>query len=142
MKTLVKNGQLTQTIEVKAAQTAKGKACLSIVTDKRLSKEDFRDLMLNIQLAGGYGFLAFVPELKGKFISAVRISETDLKSLVNAYVWNEPETKEVKAATKKAAGKGVIKGATKNPDETDNTLNTFTPEQIKQALAILSAMKK
>lgn len=89
-------------ITIFAGETSTGKPCLAVLTDLRLSPEDFKDLMLNIQIAGGYGFLKFYPEHKTKLISATKVDRETFTSLVKAYNWIKAEPKKpTKAINKK-----------------------------------------
>lgn len=85
--------------QIFASETNTGKPCLAILTDKRLSTEDFKELMLNIQIAGGYGFVKFFAEHKTRLIAATKIDRETLESLVSSYVWLTPEKKAVTAKT-------------------------------------------
>ena len=86
--------------------TSSGKKCYSALTTKRLSIDDFKSLMHDITLAGGYGFTKFYPEHKAKLISCTGLEATMFNDLCNQYTWNEPqpkESKETKKSAKKAA---------------------------------------
>lgn len=113
MKTTSKNTAKTAKItdfsaiekpfKILASETNSGKPCLVLVTDLRLSTEDFKALNLDIQTAGGYGFMKFYPELKGRFLSATKVDRTTLESLANQYVWKKAEPKEKTKKTGKTA---------------------------------------
>jgi hypothetical protein len=97
MTTLTVNNK--QQIEVIGATTSSGKPCLAIVTNKRLSTEDFKSFMGDIQQAEGFGFTKYFPEHKAKLICAVKIEAPLLEALANAYQWSEVAPKAAKVAT-------------------------------------------
>lgn len=85
--------------------TQSGKKVLSALTKKRLSIEDFKDLMSDITLAGGYGFTKFYPEHKTKLISATGLTPELFTDLLNQYNWTDPTPKQKSAKSEAKAAK-------------------------------------
>lgn len=111
--------------------TKSGKKLVYLVTDKRLSLEDFKNLMRDILIAEGYGFKKYYPEHKASYISATGIDGKTLQSLAAAYQWTETEKKEPKT---KKPGKGTN-------TQTDNATSPIDPEVWKQFQAFQAMLK-
>lgn len=123
-------------------QTNGGKKCFALVTDLRLSTDNFKKLMADISLAGGYGFMKFHAETKKRFITVTGIDGGTLSSLAAQYEWTAPEPKVVKVAKKditKQTGKGP--NQTKTEDAKQQALKDIAasnPAILEQLLALLS----
>jgi hypothetical protein len=61
------------TKQIITGTTDKGKKCYAVLTDLRLSKDDFKALMADIRIAEGYGFTKYFAEYKKSLITAVNI---------------------------------------------------------------------
>lgn len=87
--------------------TKSGFKCFGVLTDLRISNEDFKSLMHEITIAGGYGFMKFYPDHKTKLISAMGIEKGLFSDLLEQYNWTKPEPKQpkVKATSKKVSAK-------------------------------------
>lgn len=98
--------------EILKGETKSGKPCIGLKTGLRLSKESFKQLLAEIQLAGGYGFTKYYPG-KGNFITATNIDAETLTSLAKGHVWTKPEPKPEKTKkgpknkTDKAKSNGI-----------------------------------
>lgn len=120
---------------VNEGTTSTGKKLVYLVTDKRLSTEDFKRLMADITLAEGYGFMKYYPEQKARYISATGIDAKTLQSLAAAYVWHTAEPKEakVKSAKKSDKAPNAQKGQTETP--------AIDPEMLAKFLAFQDMLK-
>lgn len=129
-------------IQIIESTTKAGKKCLVIDTDLRLSIEDFKTLMADIQLAGGYGFTKFFPELgKRSLIAAVTIDEPTFNALILQYDWKQPEPKAPKAPKGKGASKGAKKSRETHNTNNSNTIDPSMVEMFSKFQAFLSANK-
>jgi hypothetical protein len=99
----------TATKQIITGTTDKGKKCYAVLTDLRLSKDDFKALMADIRIAEGYGFTKYFAEYKKSLITAVNIEPELFASLCDQYAWNTKEEKETKHVATKAAAKSATK---------------------------------
>lgn len=139
METSVKTAAKTTKKEVLTiieSVTNNGKKCLAVLTDLRLSKDDFKSLMSDIQIAEGYGFVKYFADHKKRLVSAVNIEKPMFEALVNQYTWTAPEPKET--ATKKA-GKATNKTKQK---ETATETPSIDPALLAQFLEFQKMIKK
>lgn len=118
--------------------TNNGKKCFAVLTDLRLSKDDFKSLMSDIQIAEGYGFVKFFADHKKRLVSAVNIERPLFESLVSQYEWVKPEPKET--ATKKT-GKATNKTKQKET-ATGGETPSIDPALLAQFLEFQKMIKK
>jgi hypothetical protein len=103
MKTIVKNNETkVNGLTVIQSATNGGKKCVALLTEKRLSIEDFKSLMNDIRTAEGFGFMKYNDEHKLRLVTATGIEADLFLALCGQYNWSE---KVVKTATKKTPAK-------------------------------------
>jgi hypothetical protein len=119
------------------SQTSGGKKCIVLQTDKRLSVPDFKQLMADITLAGGYGFMKFYPEHKARYITATGIDGHTLQSLAAQYVWTVAEPK-VKA---EKSGKASNTKKDKQTEAKQQAITDIDPVLFAQFQAFQAMLK-
>lgn len=85
--------------------TKSGKSCLLVDTNGlRIEKEQYKELMQNVTLLGGFGFQKYSEEHGKRLLAFMNVSKDDLNGLLTGYNW-APKVKKAnstKRATKQS----------------------------------------
>jgi hypothetical protein len=123
------------------SQTDKGKKCVALISgDLRLSTDDFKALMTDIRVAGGFGFMKFFAEHNARLITATGIDVNTFAALCAQYTWAKPADKSTKKSaevtinlpTTAVEPTGKKKAGRKSPE---------IPAEVAAAMDILKAFQ-
>lgn len=82
---------------ISGGETKSGKSCLLVDTNGlRIEKEQYKELMQNVTLLGGFGFQKYSAEHGKRLLAFMNVSREDLNGLLTSYNWTPKQAKQAK----------------------------------------------
>lgn len=117
--------------------TKSGKSCLLVDTNGlRIEKEQYKELMQNVTLLGGFGFQKYSDEHGKRLLAFMNISRDDLNGLLTGYNW-APKAKKANSAKQTTKQNKTAKKAAIADISNEITKEEF--EAFKKFQALLKA---